>query len=176
MRLKLTRALALLCPTVILLAGSAASNGRLNRPRPLNDPQQSTFSLTRLPEDPKLYNLVLAADDERTISGSFNVNQLAILKAIMTEAEKFALNGEAVGTKESIVTRFTDKHEGSFIVDVEKLELRSDLFLTLKTEIGRLTVEAGTVMRSTRREEGFFFDLLSRLDSILPPMPRQPSK
>jgi hypothetical protein len=94
----------------------------------------------------------------------------------MTEAEKFALNGEAAGTKAPITTRFTDKQEIAFIVDVEKLGLQSRLFITLKTEIGRITLSAGKVIRSTRRQEGFFFDLLSRLESLLPKLPAQPAK
>jgi hypothetical protein len=94
----------------------------------------------------------------------------------MTEADKFAVTGEAVGTNEPITTRFMDKQEPAFIVDVQKVGNQSLLFLTLKTAIGRMTMEAGRVIRTTRREEGFFLDLLSRLESVLPKLPAQPSK
>ena len=86
----------------------------------------------------------------------------------MAQAEQFALSAEGVGVKEAIVTRFADKQEQAFVVDVEKLGNQSRLFVTLSTEIGRMTADAGRVNRSVRREEGFFFDLLDRLDALLP--------
>jgi hypothetical protein len=110
------------------------------------------------------------------VSGTFSVEQLQILRAIMVEAEKFAFSEEAVGTKEPITTRFMDKQEPAFIVDVQKVGNQGQLFLTLQTETGRMTWEAGRVFRSTRRQEGFFFDLLSRLESVLPKLPAQPRK
>src|SRR6185369_5863005 len=54
-----------------------------------------TFSLTRLPENPKQYSLVLSDPDERSISGVFSIGQLQILQALMAEAEKFALSEES---------------------------------------------------------------------------------
>jgi hypothetical protein len=138
--------------------------------------QDGTFSLTRSPENPKQYSLVLSDGEEHNISGNFSLDQLQILRVIMTEAEKFALNGEAVGAQDPLTTRFTDKEESAFLVDVEKLGNQSRLFLTLKTEIGRTTLHAGRVLRSTKREDGFFFDLLSRLESLLPKLPAQRGK
>lgn len=129
--------------------------------------QEYSFSLTRLPENPKQYSLVISDTDEHTISGVFSLDRLEILRAMMTEAGKFALSEEAVGSAQAITTRFADKHDGAFIVDVEKLGNQSRLFLTVKSEIGRMTVEAGKTVRSTRREYGFFFDLLTRLETEL---------
>ena len=161
---------------VIVASAAQAGNdsGRLDRAR--NEPQAATFSLTQLPDNARQYSLVMSDGDEQTISGNFSIGQLQILRAIMTEAEKFALDGEAAGTKDPITTRFTDKHESAFIVDVEKLGPQSRFFITLNTEIGRITLNAGRIIRSTRREEGFFFDLLSRLESVLPKPPAQPAK
>jgi len=161
---------------IIVASAAQAGNdsGRLDRAR--NEPQAATFSLTQLPDNARQYSLVMSDGDEQTISGNFSIGQLQILRAIMTEAEKFALDGEAAGTKDPITTRFTDKHESAFIVDVEKLGPQSRLFITLNTEIGRITLNAGRIIRSTRREEGFFFDLLSRLESVLPKPPAQPAK
>ncbi|MFY9570425.1 MAG: hypothetical protein WAV20_03355, partial [Blastocatellia bacterium] len=101
---------------------------------------------------------------------------LQILRAIMVEADKFALTGEAAGTREPITTRFMDKQEQSFIVDVQKMGVQSQLFLTVRTENDRRTWDAGKILRTTRREEGFFFALLSRLESLLPKLPAQNSK
>jgi len=138
--------------------------------------QEGSFSLVPLPENPKRYSLSISDEDEHSLSGSFSADQLQILRAIMAEAEKFALTSEATATKEPVTTRFMDKQEPAFIVDVQKSGNQSLLFLTLKTEIGRMTWEAGRIIRSTRREEGFFFDLLTRLESILPKLPSQPPK
>ena len=133
-----------------------------------NQSPEAGFTLTRLPENPRQYSLIISEGDERTISGTFSVEQLQILRAIMLEAEKFAIGAEAVGAKDPITTRFMDKQERAFIIDVQKAGNQSVFFLTLETELGRMTVEAGRTIRATRREEGFFFDLLSRLESALP--------
>lgn len=160
----------------IALSVIGAASTREKQNNSANELQEVTFSLTRAPENPKQYSLVLSDSEEHTISGNFSLDQLQILRVIMTEAEKFALNGEAVGTKDPVTTRFTDKQESAFLVDVEKIGNQSKLFFTLKTEIGRITMQAGRVLRSTRREDGIFFDLLSRLESLLPKLPAQPSK
>jgi len=135
-----------------------------------------TYALARLPENPKQYSLILSDSEERSVSGVFSIDQLQVLKAIMIEAEKFALSNEAVGTKEPVVTRFADKQEQAFVVDVEKLGNQSRIFVTLSTEIGRMTADAGSINRSIKREDGFFFDLLSRLQAELPKLPAQSSK
>jgi hypothetical protein len=162
---------------VLNVAAAAQAGNNFGRPDGArSEPLQSAFSLTRLRENPRQYSLVISDGDERTVSGNFSVDQLQILRAIMTEAEKFGLNEEAAGTKAPITTRFTDKEERAFIVDVEKSGPQSRLFFTLKTEIGRITLNAGRITRSTKRQEGFFFDLLSRLESVLPKLPAQPAK
>lgn len=146
-----------------------------NKEEPVaNQSPEARFTLTRLPENARQYSLIISEGEEGSISGTFSVEQLQILTAIMVEAEKFALSAEAIGTKDPITTRFMDKQEPAFIVDVQKAGNQSALFLTLKTELGRMTVEAGKAYRATRREEGFFFDLLSRLESALPKLPAKP--
>jgi len=149
----------------VIAVHSVLANRLLPQDVPVRD---VTFTLTRLPENAKQYSLVLSDQDERNISGVFSVDQLQILRAIMIEAEKFARSDEAVGAKEPVITRFADKQEKAFQVDVEKIGSQSRLFVTLNTEIGRMTADAGRVNRSIKREEGFFFDLLSRLDVELP--------
>jgi hypothetical protein len=176
MRGRLLANLLLIPVAGLLVAGSEAAASHNNQDSSASRFQDVSFTLTQLPENPRKYSLAVSDTDERGISGSFSVDQLQILRAIMTEADKFALSGEAVGTNEPITTRFMDKQETAFIVDVQKAGNQSMLFLTLKTEIGRMTMEAGRVIRTTRREEGFFFDLLSRLESVLAKPPARPGK
>lgn len=135
-----------------------------------------TFNLTRVPENPAHYSLVISDSDEHVISGNFSLSQLETLKAVLLEAEKFALNEESVGASEPVTTRFQDKNEQGFAVDVEKYRNQSRLFLTLTADASSQTAEAGRVNRSTRREVGFFFDLASRLESMFPKSPPKPSK
>ncbi|HTG17004.1 MAG TPA: hypothetical protein VK747_17275 [Blastocatellia bacterium] len=169
---------ALILTLGFITAASAASPAKNtdNRYAPEGEPQEISFSLIQVPENPKQYTLAISDTDERAVSGLFSVDQLQILRAIMIEAEKFAMTAEAVGAKQPITTRFKDKQEPAFVVDVQKDANQTRLFFTLKTEIGRLTWDAGRIIRSTRREEGFFFSLLSRLEQALPKQPGQSPK
>jgi hypothetical protein len=162
----------------ILLIGLSLNDGVAGIARAFDPPQPQEFSytLTQLPENQSKYSIVISGSDERMVSGNFSVQQLQILKALMNEAEKFALTDESIGTRNPVTTRFMDRREPAFRIDVEKFGNQSRLFLTLKSEIGRITAEAGKLNRITKREEGFFFDLLERLDKVLPKQPAQPSK
>lgn len=154
----------------LMLIALAATGVAANAYHAQNELPEVSFVLTRQPDDPKRYNLVISDSEEHVISGNFSMDQLQILRTIMVEAEKFSLTEESAA-KEPITTRFMDKQEQSFIVDVQKVGNRSLFFLTLRTEMGVRTWEAGKMIRTTRREDGFFFDLLSRLEAILPKLP-----
>lgn len=176
MRGRVIAKLLLLPVAGLFLAGAWSSAGHSKQDSSASGFQDVSFTLTQLPENKRQYSLAISDTNERGNSGSFSVDQLQILRAIIVEADKFALNSEEVGTKEPITTRFMDKQEPAFIVDVQKVGDQSLLFLTLKTPLGRLTFEAGRVIRTTRRREGFFFDLLLRLESVLPKLPAKPVK
>jgi hypothetical protein len=167
--------------TFLLVALTAAAMGTVRAAQypaeqltERNEVQEVSFSLAPQPENPKHYILAISDDNERSISGSFSVDQLQILRALMVEAEKFAITGESAGTTEPITTRFLDNQELAFVVDVQKDGRQSLLFLTVKTEIGRMTWRAGKIIRSTTRKEGFFFALLSRVESTLPKLKQSP--
>lgn len=173
-RNSVVKVLAISFATVLFVfTGAQGAGGAINRQSASTDLQEVSITLARQPDKPSLYSLVLADADERVISGLFSVEQLEVLRAIMNEADKFAITSESVGAKEPITTRFADKQVQAFIVDVQKTSNLSILFLTIKTETGEMTWTAGRVIPSTRRDEGFFFELLSRLDATLP---KQPSK
>jgi hypothetical protein len=155
------------------VAGTQNQVGATFTPAELPD---FTFNLTRVSENPAHYSLVISDSDEHVISGNFSLFQLETLKAVLLEAEKFALNEESVGTNEPVTTRFLDKNEQGFSVDVEKYRNQSRLFLNLTADANSQTAEAGRVNRSTRREVGFFFDLASRLESMFPKQPPKSNK
>jgi hypothetical protein len=139
-------------------------------------PTDANFSLSPTAEDRTQFNLIIYDSDERTVSGLFSINQLKILQAIMFEAEKFALTQEAVGTDKPNTMRFYDKQEQAFIVDVQKLGNQSQFFFTLETEIGKITVHAGKINRSNKREEGFYFDLLTKVEAEIAKLARPSPK
>ena len=98
---------ALILTLGFITAASAASPAKNtdNHYGPEGEPQEISFSLIQLPENPKQYTLAISDTDERAVSGLFSVDQLQILRAIMIEAEKFAMTAEAVGAKQPITTR-----------------------------------------------------------------------
>ena len=127
-----------------------------------------TFNLTRAPENPGHYSLVISDSDEHVISSAVSISQLESLKTVLLEAQKFALTEEEIGASQPQTTRFQDQNEAAFLVDVEKFRNQSRLFLTLTADGSSQTAEAGRINRSTRRESGFIFDLLSRLQTMFP--------
>ncbi len=157
--------------------GQGGTQNQVGATLPPAEMPDFTFNLTRVPEkNPAHYSLVISDNDEHVISGNFSLFQLETLKAVLLEAEKFALNEESVGTTEPVTMRFKDKNEQGFAVDVEKYRNQSRLFLTLTADGNNQTAEAGRINRSTRREIGFFFDLASRLESMFPKSPAKPNK
>lgn len=164
---------------IVCTAATGLTAGTHGQTAPTSAPPQLpdfTFSLTRLPEDPGRYSLVISDSDEHVLSSAFSISQLETLLAVLLEAEKFALNEEGIGTNEPLTTRFQDKKEQGLSVDVEKFRNQSRLFLTLTTDGNGQTAEAGRINRSTRREVGFLFDLLSRLEALFPKLPTKPNK
>jgi len=168
----------LLCisSSIIITAGAVFAGSGYEGQENISASQEVSFVLTRQPENPRQYNLIISDSDERVVSGLFTLDQLQILRSVMVEAEKFGLTEESVNGKPDVTTRFMDKEEKSFVVDVQKVGTRSRFFFTLQTDNGLATWEAGRITRTTRREEGFFFDLLSRLESILPKPQTMPPK
>jgi hypothetical protein len=161
----------------VVAAGGVSAASLSGAPvRAAQEPADVSFVLNRVSENSTMYSLVISDTDERVISGTFSLERLQILRAIMIEAEKFAMTSEAVGAKEPITTRFLDKQEPAFVCDVQKIGMESAFFLTLMTDNGRSTLNAGRLIRSTRREEGIFFDILSRLETILPKLPAKSVK
>ncbi|HLG17479.1 MAG TPA: hypothetical protein VJH03_23750 [Blastocatellia bacterium] len=158
---------------ILLLGGAGAGQEtRARNPRRADrESQKSTsgaaINLARLPENPSHVSLTVSDGDESVVSATFTVEQLRLVRDIMSEARKFAFSDESVGTSEPITTRFSNSKERALVVDVQKFGNQSSLYLTLKTDNGRMTVEAGTISRSDRKETGPFFDALARIESAV---------
>jgi hypothetical protein len=138
-------------------------------------PGGGTMSFARLPEDPSQYNLVLSDGEETVVTGTFDMEQLQLIRAIMSEARKFALSEEGASKEEATTTRFSDPEIESLYVDVEKFGSQSSLFVTLNTDNGQMTVEGGISSIADKTEKGPFFDILTRLNAALG-KPRAPGQ
>jgi hypothetical protein len=126
-------------------------------------PSGANFYVGAITELPNNFSVLLTDENNRTVSGSFNARQLQAFETIMIEARNFAETEESVGVTKPITTRFYDKIEPVFIVDVAKLQEMSQFFVTLRTAMGDLTVDAGTITRGEKKEQGFYFVIYQRI-------------
>jgi hypothetical protein len=129
----------------------------LDRRAKMKAPSGAGFYIAPIAEIPGRYSLVLTDQDGRHVSESFAESQIVIFEAIMVEAGKFARTDESVGTKKPVITRFYDKKEPAFLVDVAKLRDHSQFFVTIKSLTGHLTVDAGTLRRGGEEKTSTLF-------------------
>jgi hypothetical protein len=130
-----------------------------------------TFTLTRSTAAAGQFDLLISDGGEAVISGTFTKAQMEVFRQVLTEARKFALTEEEVVKGSTKTTRIASSSQPSLIVDVSKTNDQSQLFITFTTEAGHITINAGRVQRGIRREYGLFYQLLSRLESLMPPAP-----
>jgi hypothetical protein len=117
-------------------------------------------------EGSSLFSILLADGEGKTVTGSFNANQVEVFEAVVQAAKDFALSEEGVGTSAPITTRLMDQHEWSLFVDVSKMGDKSTLYLSLSTITGRLTARVGEVTRGSKKEQSpLLFDILSRIQN-----------
>lgn len=114
------------------------------------------------------YTLLLSDPEGKIVTREYRLAQIDIFEAIMVEAEKFALNNQGVGTSKPVVTRFFDKQEPSFFVDVAKQGNESQFFLTVKSFDDQLTVDTGKIKRSTPAAKVFFHEILKQIKDAKP--------
>jgi hypothetical protein len=108
----------------------------------------ASFYIETVTEPFLQYSILLTDADNRSMPGNFIPSQVEIFQALLTAASEFAATPEASGTKAvPKTTRFVDRHEKAFLIDVEKTEDESRLFITLQSVYGTLTVDAGSVKR-----------------------------
>jgi hypothetical protein len=155
---------------------SSATATRKADKGPIKSPMGETFSITPSLESPTNFSVIISDGEEQVISGEFSVEKLRIILEIMNEAKTFAFSEEAVGKGEALTMRFSNDQVRGFVVDVSKLENQSHFYVTLKTQGGLITVDAGTIRRNEKKAEGFFFDILSRVESQVPALANQSPK
>jgi hypothetical protein len=135
---------------------------------PVKSQTGESFHLAPSLDAPSQFNLIVTNGDESVISGIFTAEQVQAIYAVLEEARKFAFSEEAVGGREPLTTRLSSEGVPGFAIDVTKFDDQSQFFITIKTSVGRATVDGGTVKRSEKKEEGFFFEILFNVKSQIP--------
>jgi len=132
------------------------------------------FFIDAVGENQALFSVLMSDPDNRTVADSFRRAQVEIFEALMVEAKKFAETNEAVGTRAAPkTTRFVDKDEKSFFVDVQKIGDESRFFVTMKCMSGVITIDAGIIPRNKKSYNPPLFEsILTRvhtsLNTVLP--------
>ena len=128
------------------------------------------------------YSILFTDSNNRSVPGTFIRPQIDIFEALLLAAKQFALTEEEAGTKaQPKVTRFVDKQEKAFIVDVQKTADESHFYVTLQTLFGSTTLDAGTVKRVMKKgekeqPEPLFYQIITRVKQAKetnPPPPTQ---
>jgi hypothetical protein len=136
----------------------------------LRAPSGKGFYIEAVGEDYATFSILLADDKNQSVAGTFRRAQIEIFEALIEEAKKFAESDEAVGAPGSPkTTRFVDKDEKSFIVDVEKVGLESHFYVTLQTLQGTLTMDAGVIKRGSKKNAPLFYAMLTRVQAAKNP-------
>jgi hypothetical protein len=179
MQLRLIRESLIVPLTLLAICSSSFAQKPKTQPPPLSEAEVKKLEKTRLrpPSGASFYlgpiegahprfSMLLTDSNQAFVEETYTVRQLAIIEAVLIEAKKFAHTAEAVGTTTPIVTRFSDKQEPSFMVDVEKMGDKSRFYVTIKAISGRkLTVDTGAVKRGDKEATGLFFTILERIEA-----------
>ena len=126
----------------------------------IRPPSGASFYIAPITELPGQFSVLIADENNRTVTGSYRASQLETLEAILTEAVNFARTDEGVGK----TTRFMGKSEPSFIIDVEKTPKDSRYYFTLSYLSSRVTVNIGSIARDGK-EKGLVLNILDRVKS-----------
>jgi hypothetical protein len=130
---------------------------------PMNPPSGMAFFIGPVGGAPGTFSILLG-EGKTTITGTFSAKQIDVFESVLLAAKEFAQTDEAVGNNTPIITRLMDQHEWSLFVDVSKQGDRSRFYVTLITTTGKLTAEAGEIIRGNKQEsKTLFADILSKV-------------
>ncbi len=132
----------------------------------LRPPSGVSFYIAPIAETPGRFSMSFTDADGRTLSGVYVRSQIDILEAILTEAKKFAQTDEAVGLKKPTITRLSDKKEPGLFVDVAKMGVQSQFFITVLYLGEFVTVDAGTIKRGDQKATALLYDILTRVQQV----------
>jgi hypothetical protein len=115
---------------------------------------------------PGRFSLLLTDENRQFATQSYSLDQLNLVQAVIDEAHKFAYTAEGSGNKKPVTTRFFDKQEPSFVVDVSKLGAKSQFYVTLVAIDGTsVTIDAGVVNRDDRGSKTVFHTIIEKIEA-----------
>jgi len=145
-------------------------------------PTGTSFYIEVVPGPPIQYSILVTDENNRSVPGSYVRPQIDIFEALLLAGKQFALTEEEAGTaSQPKVTRFTDKHEPAFIIDVQKTAAESHFFLTLQSLFGRLTIDAGAIKRNVKKgeqeaPEPLYYNIITRVQQAKTTDPTIPQR
>lgn len=169
MQLKSIAKLVTICLLTAACAGVALSQEKKKSTHDLTEQRMSELERKahRIPSGPNFYiapidgtrdfSVLLTDAGNRSLPVPLTGHQVDVLEALLLAAKEFAQTDEAVGGGTAITTRLMDKDEPSVIVDVSKLGNRSVVYLTLTGLHGKMTMNAGEIIRGSKKEPDAFF-------------------
>ncbi|MBI3651244.1 MAG: hypothetical protein HY231_09390 [Acidobacteria bacterium] len=129
-------------------------------------PHGSAFQIDAVPMSKGMYAALITDDQGRLIQEFFTHDKLPNLEAIVAEAKKFGATEEAVGGAKPMTTRFADKQVSNFLVDVAKFGKQTTFYITVTSQTGKLTIEAGSFKRGDPDAKPMLWDLLTHLQTL----------
>jgi len=138
-----------------------------SKPR-LTPPTGPNFYLEAIADAPNQYSLLLTDANNRSVAGTFLISQLTIFHALLVAAKEFGETNETAGTTaKPVTTRFKDKNEPSFVVDVEKTATHSRFYISMTCLAGKITIDAGAIKRGSKDQgKPLFLSILSRINTV----------
>ena len=135
----------------------------------MKPPTGANFYIEAIGETGNQYTMLLTDADNRSVAGTFLLSQVSLFHALLVAAKEFAETNESVGTvSKPVTTRFKDKGEPSFIVDVQKTATHSRLFVSMSSLNGKITVDSGALKRGTKdQDDVLFLKILSRVQAVV---------
>lgn len=139
-----------------------------SKPR-LTPPSGASFYLEAIADTPNQYSLLLTDADNRAVAGTFLITQLTIFQALLVAAKEFGETNESAGTTaKPVTTRFRDKSEPSFVVEVQKTATHSRFYVSITCLAGKITVDAGAIKRGSKDPANpLLFTILSRVNTVV---------
>ena len=173
--------------SAVLLIGTAAFAQKQTKPVPkpytdaelrkmskdkLKPPSGSSFYVGAVDGVPGRFSVLLTDNGQKFVEESYLVSQLEVISAVMAAAQKFARNEESAGKIPPVITRFADKQEPTFMVDVEKKGDQSRFYVTINAIGGKkLTVDMGALRRTdpdpTSSQNELYFKMLDRIKAAI---------
>jgi hypothetical protein len=132
-------------------------------------PSGASFYLAPIPHLQNQYSMLLTDADNRAVAGTFMQSQIVTFQALVIAAREFAETNEGVGTiAKPVTTRFQEKDDPSFAIDVQKTATHSRFFVSMSSLAGRISLDAGAVKRGSKEQnDALFLKILPRVEAVL---------